>query len=179
MANKSRVDPVIAKELLLEGKNNQSFVDVLAQETDSSLPPCPELRRNVIHDWNAAFVHCPRYSPIECRRVNDDGKVGFVLVGFGNQLVKQAPDFWQVRQDFGDADDRQIFRIDDGVASRGAHALTSDPEELHRMCGAGALARELKRSSGVGRTIYGSLASSGALYGLYELRAVHFAGSCA
>src|SRR6266404_3251725 len=35
-------------------------------------------------------------------------------------------------QDFGDADDREITRVDDGVAAGVAHALAADAEKLER-----------------------------------------------
>jgi hypothetical protein len=33
-------------------------------------------------------------------------------------------------EDFGDADNGEVFRVDDGVATDGAHAVSADAEEL-------------------------------------------------
>ncbi len=35
-------------------------------------------------------------------------------------------------EDFGDADDGEIFGVNDGIASGGAHALATDTEEFER-----------------------------------------------
>ena len=56
-------------------------------------------------------------------------------------------------EDFGDADDGEIFRIDDCVAAGGAHAVSADAEEF-----------ELQVV---------------AAQGFDELRAVHFPGGFA
>ena len=90
MADEGGVDSAIAVELFFEGKNHKSFVDVFAEQAHASLTPCPELRRDVVDDGNAALFHLPRDAPVEGRRVDDDGEVGFALVGFGDQVSVQA-----------------------------------------------------------------------------------------
>jgi hypothetical protein len=58
-----------------------------------------------------------------------------------------------VAEDFGDADYGKIFRVDDGVAAGGAHAVSADAEEF-----------KLRFA---------------AMQGFNKLRAVHFPGSFA
>ncbi len=130
MADEGRVDSAVAIELFFEGKNHQRLVDVVAQQAHASLAPRPELRRDVVDHGNAALLHLPRHAPVEGGRVDDDGEIGLALVGFFDQMLEQAVDFWQMAENFGDADDGKIFRVDDGVAAGGAHALSADAEEF-------------------------------------------------
>ena len=78
---------------------------------------------------------------------------GLRRVGFFDQMLEQAVDLWQMAEDFGDADDGEIFRVDHGVAASGTHAVSADAEEL-----------ELRVA---------------AAQGFDKLRAVHFSGSFA
>ena len=49
--------PSIPIKLFFERKNDQRFLDVLARATsDAMLPPCPELRADVIDNRNAALM---------------------------------------------------------------------------------------------------------------------------
>src|ERR1700687_1222808 len=75
MADESRVNPALAIKLLLKRKNHQSLVDVVAQQAHASLSPCPELRRHVIDRGNDAPFHLPGNPPVECRRIDNDGKI--------------------------------------------------------------------------------------------------------
>ena len=74
-------------------------------------------------------------------------------LGFVNQFVKESPNFGEMAQDFGDADDGEIAGIDEGVAACLAHARAAHAEELER---------------GIAPP-----------QGLDELRAIHFTGSLA
>src|SRR5580658_1419907 len=130
MADESRIDSAVAVELFFEGKDHQSFVGVVADEADASLPPCPELRRDVVDHGNAALLHLPGYAPVECGRVDHDGEIGLATVGFFDQMLEQAVDLGQMAKDFGDADYRKIFRVDDRVAAGGTHAVSADAEEF-------------------------------------------------
>src|SRR5580704_11487547 len=130
MADEGGVDSAVTVELFFEWKYHQSFVDVVADQADASLTPCPELRRDIVDHWDAALLHLPRYAPVEGRRVDDDGEIGLALVGFFDQMSKQAVDLRQMTENFGDADDGEVFRVDDRVAAGGAHAVSADAEEI-------------------------------------------------
>ncbi len=153
MADEGRIHSAVAVELFFKGKDHQRFVDVVADEAHASLAPCPELRCDVVDHRNAALLHLPGYAPVEGRRVDHDGEIGLALIGFFDQTPKQAIDFWQVAEDFGDADDGEIFRVDDRVAAGGTHAVSADAEEF-----------KLRVE---------------AMQGIDELGAVHFSGSFA
>ena len=75
MSDELRIDSAVSIKLFFEWKNHQSFIHILAQQPHPSLPPRPELRANVIHDWNPALLHLPRHTPVERRRINDHGQV--------------------------------------------------------------------------------------------------------
>src|SRR5262249_18156928 len=113
-----------------EGKNYQRFIDVLAQQADTSLPPCPELRTDVIHDGNVTLAHLASHSPIKRGRVDDDGQVGPASIGYCDQAMESGGDRGQMADDFGDADHREILRVDHGVAAGGAHPVSAYSEEL-------------------------------------------------
>src|SRR5713226_8703722 len=114
MPDKLRVHAAIAVKLLFKRKDNEGLVHILAQQPDPPLPPRPELRANVIDNWNTAFLHLPRDAPVECGRINDDGKVRLALVSLSDELVKQPPDSWQMTQNFRDADHGEVFRVNHG-----------------------------------------------------------------
>src|SRR5258708_3079012 len=134
MADERRIHPAITVELFLKGKYHQRFVDIVAQQAHASLTPRPELRRDVVHHRNTALLHLPRYTPVEGGRVDDDGEIGLAPVGFFDQLAVAGEDLGQVAENLGDADDGKIFRVDDGVAAGGAHALSADAEEFKLRC---------------------------------------------
>ncbi len=129
MANKSRVDSAVAVELFFERKDHQRLVDVVAEEPHSSLPPCPELRRDIVHRGNTSPLHLASHSPVEGWGVDDDCEVRFPLVCFADKAAVQAKNFREVAEDFGDADYGEVFRIDDGVATFGPHAFPTYPKE--------------------------------------------------
>src|SRR5580698_11318699 len=132
MANKRRIHSAIAIELFFEGKNHQRLVDILAEQFHTSLAPSPELRADVVDHRNTAFAHLPRYPPVECRRVDDDCQGGTLLICRANQFPIEAENLWQMAHNLSDADDGEIFGVDDDVAPRGAHALPTCTEELER-----------------------------------------------
>src|SRR5271156_3746774 len=99
MADESRIHSTVAIKLFFKGKDHQRFVDIVADQADASLAPCPELRRNVVDHGNAALLHLPRYAPVEGGRVDHDGEIGFATVGFFDQKLKEAVDLRQVAED--------------------------------------------------------------------------------
>ena len=110
-------------------------------------------------------------TPVEGRRVDEDGKIGLAPVGFRNQVPVETEDLWQAAENLGDTDDRQISRIDNGVAAGGAHAISADPEKFKRTkcpARAGALVGDSRPR------LSGATAQS-----IYELRPVHFPGGFA
>src|SRR5580693_4893 len=153
MADEDRIHSTVSVEPFFKGKDHQRFVDIVADEADSSLAPRPELRCNVVDHWNAALLHLPRYAPVEGGRVDHDGEIGLALISFFDQMLEQTVYLWQVAEDFGDADYGKIFRVDYDVAAGGAHAASADAEEF-----------ELRVA---------------AAHGFDELSAVHFSGGFA
>ena len=132
MADEDRIHSAVAVKLFFKRKNDESLVDVIAQQADASLAPRPELWRNVVDNRDAALFHLAGDAPIEGWRIDDDSEIGHTPAGFCNQMLVKSVDFWQMAQDFGDADDGQILCIDDRVTARGAHAVSADAEEFER-----------------------------------------------
>src|SRR5271166_1710175 len=134
MSDEGGVDSAIAVELFFKRKDHERFVDVVAEQADSSLTPCPELRGDIVDGGDAALFHLAGDAPVEGGRVDDDGEVGLALVGFREEMFVEAVDFWQVAEDFGDADYGEVFCVDDRVASGGAHAVSADAEKFEGLC---------------------------------------------
>ena len=194
MADEGRVHAAVAVELFFEGEDDERLVDVVADQADASLPPRPELRRDVVDRRDAALFHLAGDAPVECGGVDDDGEVGLAPVGFANQAAIEAEDFRQVAENFGDADDGEIFGVDDGVASGGAHAVAADAEEFEVVGWEGLWGDIRPRLSG-GAQVSGVCAAAGSRWalpcrtdegvcpyvicrapqGFDQLRAIHFA----
>ena len=129
MAHKGGVYPTIAVELFLKREDDESLIDVVAEQAHASLAPGPELRRHIIYSRYSTPLHLPCDSPIKSRRVDDDRDFGLALVGFPDQLVVESPDSWQMAENFGDSDNGKFFGVDHRVASGGAHAVSADTKK--------------------------------------------------
>src|SRR6185437_16449391 len=114
---------------LFEGEDHESLVDVLAQELDTSLTPRPELRAHVVHDRNTTLFHLTSDAPVERRRIDDDGHVWPMSIRLGNEPVEESPDFRKMAENLCDADDGEVFGINDGAASGSSHLLAANAEE--------------------------------------------------
>src|ERR1700686_3037741 len=130
MADERRVHATLAIKLLLKRKNHQSLVDVVAQQAHASLSPSPELRRHIIDRRNPALFHLARDTPVERRRIDNDGEVRLALVRFFNQMPIEPENLWQMAKNLGDANDRKILGVDDSLASGSPHALPAHPKEF-------------------------------------------------
>ena len=132
MADEGRIDAAFAKEMLFEGKDHERFGDVFAEQADPSLAPRPELRGDVIDRGDAALFHLAGDPPVEGGSIDDDGEIGFALAGLGDQSAEESPDSGEVGEDFGDANDGEVFHVDDRIASGGAHFVSAGAEEFER-----------------------------------------------
>ena len=75
-------------------------------------------------------MHLASYAPVEGWGIDDDCEIWAAVVRFANQLMEQAINLGEVAEDFRDANDGEIFGIDDGVAASGAHCRASGSEKL-------------------------------------------------
>src|SRR5208282_4255682 len=166
MADEGRVHSAIAIELFFEGKNHQRLVDILAQQLDASLPPRPKLWADVVNHSNAAPAHLPRHAPIEGRCVDDDGKRRTLLIGRTDQFSIEPKNLRQTAKNLSDADDREVFRIDNYFASSSPHALPARAEKF-KLQGL--------RSDSRPRLSSRANLRSFSQQGLHQLRAIHFA----
>src|ERR1700687_525082 len=132
MAHESRVHAALAIKLLFKRENHQSLVDVVAQQAHASLSPSPELRRHIIDRGNPALFHLARDTPVECRGINNDGEVGLAFVRFFKQMPIEPENLWQMAENLGDANDRQILRVDDSVAAGSPHTISAHAKEFER-----------------------------------------------
>src|SRR5579862_9964747 len=117
MPHERRVHAPVAIELLFEGKNDQRLVDVITQKPHSPLAPCPELRRDIVDRRYATLLHLAGHAPIERGRVDHDGEIRLATVGLADQMLVAVENLRQVAEYFRDADNGEIFGVDDRVAS--------------------------------------------------------------
>src|SRR5215469_2553265 len=129
MSDEFCIHAAFAVELFFKREDDKRLVNIFAQQLHPSLPPGPELRTHIIDHGNAALLHFPGNPPVEGRRINHDGEIGFAAVGFGDEPVKKSPDSWQMTKNFCNADDRKIMRVNHDVAAGGAHLRAADTEE--------------------------------------------------
>src|SRR6185436_4690163 len=115
------------------------------QQLHSSLPPCPELRTNLVDHRDRALLHLACHPPVECRRVDDDGKIRSPAVSFFDQLMKQPPNLRKVIEDFSDADDRKVLGINHRVTPSSAHLLAANAKEFNCVLGSALNDRLLGR----------------------------------
>jgi hypothetical protein len=96
-----------------------------------------------------------------------------LIISGADKFPKESVNFREMTKYLGDADDSQVFGINDDLAASGAHTVSACAEKLKRRirnCGAGSPTREGRATDGR-RTRF----SIGAAQGLNQLRAVHFA----
>ena len=123
------------------------------------------MRANVVDDWDAALAHLPGDAPVERGRVDDHSEGGPSLVGGADELFVEPKNFRETADDLSDADDGQVFGIDDDVATGGAHALSAGAEEVNL--------RSMRRDSRPRLSSGAQLRSPPQR--LDQLRAIHFA----
>ncbi len=95
MADKLRLDAVLAIEAFFEREDHQHLAHVLANALDATLLPRPKLRTDVINDRHAAFVQFACQTQIEVRKVDENGGVWPSPFGLTHHLAKAAIDAWE------------------------------------------------------------------------------------
>src|SRR5438105_9509570 len=131
-------------KFFFEREDAENFLDPLPHSADAVVAPGPKLRRDEVDHRNPAGVHLAGHAKIECWRIDDHGDIGLFwrAIHGAQQPAKFRIDFWQVAENFGHADYRQMSRLNDDVAAGGPHALPANTDELQRLIvGAGAAAQ--------------------------------------
>lgn len=85
---------------------------------------------DVIDNRYVSFRQLARKSQIEIRKINQDGDVWTTTLDFPNHLVEQTIDTWQVADDLGQSNHRNLMRIDNEIAPCIAHGIPANSEEL-------------------------------------------------
>src|SRR5690349_8579437 len=131
MADKSRINAALPIEVFFEWKDDQRVVDVVADQSHPSLTPCPELGCDVVHRRDTTLLHLSRDAPVECGRVDHDGKIRLSDDRFADETAIQTQDFGQAAQYLGDTDYGEIFGIDHRLATGRAHAIPAHAKKLN------------------------------------------------
>src|SRR5271166_425320 len=139
MPNEFGFDAALAIELLLKGEDHQHLANVLPHQLDARLPPCPQLRADVIDHRDSALVQLTREAKIEIRKVDQDSSVRVAAFCLGHHAAKALVDARQVLDDLGQSHHCDLVRVDHEFASGLLHPLAAHAEELQG---------ELRRSPG-------------------------------
>jgi hypothetical protein len=75
MTHKCYIDPRFLIEFGFEGKDHNHLVHQPFDLVDSPGSPRPDLRADVIQDWNPSFSEVSRQTEIEIWEIDQDGKV--------------------------------------------------------------------------------------------------------
>src|SRR5215469_14227675 len=132
MSDEGRINAAVSIELLFERKDDQSLIDIFADQLHAALTPGPELRRHVVHRRNSALLHLSRHAPVECRRVNHDRQIGLAAVRFIDQMLVDVENSGQMAEDLGDSYDRKVLCIYDNFASGGIHPVATYSKKIQR-----------------------------------------------
>src|SRR5437868_12921369 len=104
MPDKLCWNATFAVKLLLERKDHQHFVDILAYQFDARRPPRPQLRADVVDHWNATLVEFLGETKVEVGKVDEHCDVGTATFCFTNHFAKSAIDAGQMFDDLSQTD---------------------------------------------------------------------------
>jgi hypothetical protein len=127
----------------LEWKNDQNKIGEFSDRLEALRTPCPDLRADVIHDWNSERLDPAREPEIEIREVDDDQRVRTIRTGPGHQPPQRRVRSRNFPEGLGQAGDRHTPIVFENRTARGAeggasHAsdgdLRIDPVQLAHEC---------------------------------------------
>src|SRR5688500_8981511 len=104
-----------------EWKNRQQQIDVAIDAINSSRPPGPSLRTNVVDHFKSTAVKRTRESQVELGPVHENDCVWPSLDRRGFQPSKRGDELRKDPGDLQDSHDRKLIGVDDRFDSRGAH----------------------------------------------------------
>ena len=120
---------VLAVELLFKGENYKHLVDILLDELDAMLFPCPQLRTDEKNYRDSEMVELLGELEVNVREIDEHSDVGPLRADGGLQAAKFAIDPRQVADDLGDSHDRHIFRADYALEAGIDHARAAHSNE--------------------------------------------------
>ena len=135
----------LAVERLLEREDHEHAVDGLPDLLEPAAPPGPDLGRDVVDDRDSAPLQLAREAQIEVGVVDEDGEVGALGVGAGEQFAEDAPQAGQVAQHFEEADDREIVDVRNELTTLGLQAVAAEAERVDVFPEGAEVADELGR----------------------------------
>ncbi len=117
-------------ELFFKGKDDQHFVDVLADLADAVFLPGPDLGRDIINDTQPLPAGPFGDTHIKAGVVYQDEGVGAVLEDIPFAEVDIAEDGPEVHQHFGEAHESKVFIVFDYFGARGLHQVTAPATDI-------------------------------------------------
>ena len=128
MADEFRGNAVLAIEALLERKDDQHLVHILAHALNAPRLPRPQLRADVIHHRHAQPAQFAGEAQIEFRKIDEHGDVGPSALGLIHHLAKAAIDIGDVLDHLDNADLGDLAGVHQQLASGSAHLLAAHAE---------------------------------------------------
>src|SRR5437868_10876201 len=122
------LDTVSAIPLAFERKNRQQEIDVALNLADATRPPRPELRTDVVNDFQTLAMQRRSESQVELGPVDEHDCIRRALGRCGPEFAESADEFRQHAADFDNAHNRQLVRVDNGFGARLAHQRPSRTE---------------------------------------------------
>src|SRR5690349_7789043 len=113
-----------------ERKNRQQEIDVAFDPVHAARAPCPELRADVINDFQTATVQRRSESEVELGPVDEDHGVRCAFDCYGFELAKGFEEFREDASDFDDAHDRELVGVDDCLDAGVAQQRTGGAEKI-------------------------------------------------
>src|ERR1041385_4552605 len=86
----SQLRRVLCVPIFLERKNRQHQINVALDLLGATRMPCPELRRDIIDDFDSAPFHLCSQSKIKAREIHKHNSVRPALLGFAHELPEDA-----------------------------------------------------------------------------------------
>lgn len=129
MSDEGGRDAAFAEPGLLEGEDTKKLAEIPAHGPDAAFAPGPGLGGDHLDDGDPLVVKGARHTGMKGLVVDEDGEIGLFGVGGGDQAAVFAEDRGQMGDDFGEADDGELRRIDDGADTGASEAIARGAKE--------------------------------------------------
>src|ERR1700683_908695 len=126
----------VAKDLFFKGEDDQGAVENAAHDADAPGAPGPNLRSDEISEFEALAAEFFAQWEVGAGRIDEHAEGGFSYFGFFGELAEDFQHGGNFVNHFGDAEDGDLFGVDDDFDAGGAHAFATHAEDVRASFGA-------------------------------------------